>query len=63
MAPALSKVIPLYVAKFGSPQAAKAQLVEYLLDPAGAPKLRDDGQVFPTPMPAFEKRKAAWVGH
>ena len=54
MAPDLTKVIPLYVAKFGE-DAARAKLAAYLLDPQASPRLRDDGQVFPNPMPAIEK--------
>ena len=55
MAPDLTKVLPLYFAKFGSAEAARDQLVEYLIDPQGSPKLRDDGVQFPNPMPAIEK--------
>jgi hypothetical protein len=55
MGPDLGKVVPLYVAKFGGVDAAKTQIVEYLLDPQGSPKLRDDGLLFPNPMPAITK--------
>lgn len=54
MAPDLTKVVPLYLARFGE-EGAKAKIAEYLIDPKGSPKLRDDGQVFPNPMPAIEK--------
>jgi mono/diheme cytochrome c family protein len=53
MAPDLTKVVPLYKAKFGA--SAADRLEAYLIDPQGAPKLRDDGQLFPNPMPAIEK--------
>ena len=55
MAPDLTTVLPFYLAKCGSADAARAQLVEYLIDPQGSPKLRDDGVQFPNPMPAIEK--------
>jgi hypothetical protein len=55
MAPDLTKVLPLYLAKFGSAGAAKERIVAYLLDPQGSPKLRDDGVQFPNPMPSIEK--------
>jgi hypothetical protein len=55
MAPDLLRVLPLYFAKFGSADAVKNELVAYLIDPQGSPKLRDDGVQFPNPMPAIEK--------
>lgn len=55
MAPDLTKVIPLYVAKFGSEDAARAAIAAYLLDPADSPKLRDDGEAYPNPMPPLER--------
>jgi hypothetical protein len=55
LAPDLTRVIPLYVAKAGSAESARAAIAAYLLDPAGSPKLRADGAVFPNPMPPLEK--------
>lgn len=55
MAPDVTKVVPLYLRKFGSAEAARDRLAAYILDPAGSEKLRDDGDVFPSPMPALEK--------
>jgi mono/diheme cytochrome c family protein len=55
LGPNLAKVMPLYLAKSGSREAAVAALAAYVLDPQGAPKLRDDGEVYPNPMPALEK--------
>lgn len=55
MGPDLTKVIPLYLAKTGSAAAARDALAAYLLDPAGRPKLRVDGEVFPNPMPPLGK--------
>jgi len=55
MGPDLTKVVPIYLAKHGSADAAKKALVAYLIDPKGSPKLRDDGATFPNPMPPIEK--------
>lgn len=55
LGPDLTKVVPLYLAKNRSREAAVAALAAYMLDPQGAPKLRDDGEVYPNPMPALEK--------
>jgi hypothetical protein len=55
MAPDLTKVLPLYFAKFGTDDAVREELVAYLIDPQGSPKLRADGVQFPNPMPAIEK--------
>jgi hypothetical protein len=55
MAPDLVKVLPLYFAKFASPDAVRSRLAAYIIDPQGSPKLRDDGVQFPNTMPAIEK--------
>ncbi len=55
LGPDLTKVVPLYLTTHGSPDAAKAAIVAYLLDPQGAPKLRHNGQRFMNPMPAITK--------
>lgn len=55
MGPDLLKVVPLYVARHGSVGAAHKAIVEYLLDPQGSPKLRDDGVLYPNPMPPILK--------
>ena len=55
LGPDLTKIVPIYLAKSGSRDAAVAALAAYVLDPQGAPKLRDDGEVYPNPMPALEK--------
>jgi hypothetical protein len=55
MGPDLVKIVPLYVARHGSVEAARRALVEYLLDPQGSPKVRDDGVLYPNPMPPVLK--------
>jgi mono/diheme cytochrome c family protein len=55
LGPDLTKVIPHYVARHASPEAARAALVAHVLDPAGTPKMRDDGEVYPNPMPPLER--------
>lgn len=55
LGPDLTKVIPLYLRKFGSAESARERLAAYMLDPEGSEKLRDDGEVFPNPMPALDK--------
>lgn len=49
--PDLTKIIPLYVAKFPTHEEARAALSAYLEDPAGSPKLREDAEVFRLAMP------------
>jgi cytochrome c553 len=55
MAPDLAEVIPLYLARFGSPEAARERLAAFMLNPAGSPRLRNDGELFPNPMPSLLK--------
>lgn len=55
LGPDLTRVVPLYLAKFGSRDAARAALAAHMLDPQRSVKLRDDGEVFPNPMPPLEK--------
>jgi len=55
MGPDVVAVIPLYLAKHGSSDAAKKALVAYLVDPKNTPRLRADGATFMNPMPAIEK--------
>jgi len=55
MGPDLVKVVPLYVARHGSVDAAHRALAAYLLDPQVSPKLRDDGVLYPNPMPPILK--------
>ena len=55
MGPNLTKVVPLYLAKFGSREAAREALAAHMLNPQTSQKLRDDGEVFPNPMPPLEK--------
>ena len=53
MGPDLLGVLPLYVAKFGAGEAARAQLVAYMFDPNDSPKLRTDGEEYQIPMPSI----------
>jgi hypothetical protein len=55
MGPDLAKVVPLYRAKHGSDEAAHREIVAYLIDPQGSPKLRDDGVQYVNPMPPIER--------
>jgi mono/diheme cytochrome c family protein len=55
LGPDLTKVVPRYLARHASPEAARAALVAHMLDPAGTPKMRDDGEVYPNPMPPLER--------
>jgi hypothetical protein len=55
MGPDLTKVVPLYLAKHGSVDAAHRAVVAYLIDPKGSEKLRDDGVLYVNPMPPIEK--------
>jgi hypothetical protein len=55
MGPDLTKIVPLYLARYGSAEAAKEKLVAYLLDPKTEPKLRDDGATYVNPMPAIDR--------
>jgi mono/diheme cytochrome c family protein len=55
MGPDVVKLVPVYLAKHGSPEAARKAIAAYLVDPAGSEKLRDDGVHFSNPMPAIEK--------
>ncbi len=55
MGPDLFRVLPLYLAKHGSADAAAKALAAYIVDPKNSPKLRDDGAKFINPMPAIER--------
>jgi len=55
MGPDLTKIVPMYIAKHGSVDAAHRAVVAYLIDPRGSPKLRDDGVLYVNPMPPIEK--------
>lgn len=54
LGPDLTKVVPRYHAKHASRESARDALAAHMLDPAHSPKLRDDGEVYPNPMPPLE---------